>query len=278
MAEAHGLALTAVTGTGPRGRIKAGDVAAHAGLPLPARRERVRSAPVESPKGAATTRSLSRLQQTIAARMAEAKATIPHFQVQTEVHADALLALRAQMRDEATVDPVPSVNDLIVKASALALREFPLANGSFRDDRFELYERINIGIAVAAEEALVVPVITDADTRPLAAIAVESRRLADRVREGSVTPAELVGGTFTVSNLGMFGMTAIYPVINPGQAAILGVGASRAVPVVRGTELSEQQLITLTLSCDHRILYGVEAARFLKRVATILERPLQLLL
>jgi pyruvate dehydrogenase E2 component (dihydrolipoamide acetyltransferase) len=174
---------------------------------------------------------------------------------------------------------VPSVNDLIVKASALALREHPLANGSYRDDgRFELHRLVNVGIAVAAADALVVPTISDADTRSLGSIAAEARRLAERVREGSITPPELSGGTFTVSNLGMFGMTAITPVINVPQAAILGVGASRAVLARVDGAIAERQLMTLTLTCDHRILYGADAARFLSRIRELLEQPLALAL
>jgi pyruvate dehydrogenase E2 component (dihydrolipoamide acetyltransferase) len=210
--------------------------------------------------------------------MAESKATIPHFQIQAEATVDALLDLRAQLKREKTLHPVPSINDLIVKAAGLALREFPLANGTFRDGSFELHEQVNVGIAVAARDALVVPVISAADSRPIAEISTEARRLAERVRDGSVTPPELAGGTFTVSNLEMFGMSAIFPVINPGQGAILGVGASRGVAVIRDGELAEQQLLTLTLSCDHRILYGAEAAQFLGRIVGLLERPLQLLL
>jgi pyruvate dehydrogenase E2 component (dihydrolipoamide acetyltransferase) len=136
---------------------------------------------------------------------------------------------------------------------------------------------VNVGIAVAAQDALVVPTITDADTRSLGAIAREARRLAERVRAGTITPPELSGGTFTVSNLGMFGMTAISPVINLPQAAILGVGATRPVLAREEGEIVERQLMTLTLTCDHRILYGADAARFLATIRDLLEQPLRLL-
>jgi len=200
--------------------------------------------------------------------------------VQTEVAVDAALALRAQLKAMGGEGGVfPSVNDLIVKASALALREHPLANGSYKDGRFELHPRVNVGIAVAAQDALVVPTITDADTRSLSSIASEARRLAGRVRDGSITPPELSGGTFTVSNLGMYGMTAITPVINLPQAAILGVGATRAV-LARDPdgEIVDRRLMTLTLTCDHRILYGADAARFLAAIRELLEQPLRLAL
>jgi pyruvate dehydrogenase E2 component (dihydrolipoamide acetyltransferase) len=223
---------------------------------------------------------LTRLQQIVARRMAEAKSTIPHFQVQTEVAFDAAIALRAQLKAAAEQlgEPAPSLNDLIVKAAAIALRQHPHANGSYKDGHFELHDRVNVGVAVAAEGALVVPTVFDADTKPLTTIAAESRALADKVRSGAVTPAELSGATFTVSNLGMFGMTAITPVINPPQAAILGVGAARAVLQrdAESGEIVDRQLLTLTLSCDHRILYGADAARFLAEIKALLEAPLRL--
>jgi pyruvate dehydrogenase E2 component (dihydrolipoyllysine-residue acetyltransferase) len=298
LARAHGVDLAELDGTGPRGRITRSDVAARAGVELeaPPARACVQTAageatpaaapPAGAPEpGQAPTRELTRIQQPtrtqqlIARRMAEAKATIPHFQVQAEAEFDALLKLRAQLKaDAAETQVVPSINDFIVKACALALRAHPRANGSYRDNRFELHERINIGVAVAADEALIVPTIFDADHRPLADIAAESRRLAERVRDGKVTPPELSGATFTVSNLGMFGMTAITPVINPPQAAILGVGAARELPAIVDGELVLRHRLTLTLSCDHRILYGADAARFLTEIRRALESPLRLML
>jgi len=211
--------------------------------------------------------------------MAEAKATVPHFQVETEVRTDAAIELRAELKRIAGEEPVPSFNDMILRAAALALRVHPKANGSYQDGAFELHDRVNVGMAVAADDALVVPTIFDADKKSLGEIGRDSRRLAARVREGEVTPPELAGGTFTVSNLGMFGMTAIYPVINPPQAAILGVGKSRAV-LQRGEdgEIEDASLMTLTLSCDHRILYGAEAAEFLGVIRDLLESPLRVVL
>jgi pyruvate dehydrogenase E2 component (dihydrolipoamide acetyltransferase) len=192
---------------------------------------------------------------------------------------DAVVALRRSLKEVAAGEPVPSLNDFVVKAVAAALREHPKANGSYRGDAFELHERINVGIAVATEEALVVPTIVDADQKSLGEVGREARRLAERVRSGAVTPPELAGGTFTVSNLGMYGMTAITPVINPPQAAILGVGAVR--DVLRrgaGEEIEDAAMMTLTLSCDHRILYGAEASLFLAAVRGLLEAPLRIAL
>jgi pyruvate dehydrogenase E2 component (dihydrolipoamide acetyltransferase) len=284
--------LEDVAGSGPLGRVTRADVLARAGLsatpsPLPGATVRQPRAPAPTRSAAAEPSSatakgnvqvvqLTRLQTVVARRMAEAKATVPEFQVQTEVIMDAAIAFRAQIK--ASGADAPSFNDLIVKAAALALRRHPRANGSYRDGHFELYTRINVGIAVAAADTLIVPTIFDADQKSLGAISAESRRLAERVREGTITPPELSGATFTVSNLGMYGMSAITPVINAPQAAILGVGAMRPVLARVDGEILDRQLITLTLSCDHRILYGADAAEFLSEVRGLLEQPLQLVL
>ncbi|HET6447972.1 MAG TPA: dihydrolipoamide acetyltransferase family protein [Conexibacter sp.] len=289
LAAAHGVELAALAGTGPRGRVTRADVAAAAGIaapPAPAPAVPAARAPAPAPAASVSRadgveiRELTRLQQVVARRMAEAKATVPEFQVQTEATMDAALALRATLKVAAAAgDVAPSVNDLVVKAAALALRAHPLANGSYKDGRFELHPRVNVGIAVAAQDALVVPTITDADARSLGSIAAEARRLAGRVRDGSITPPELSGGTFTVSNLGMYGMTAISPVINMPQAAILGVGATRTVLARdQDGEIVDRQLMTLTLTCDHRILYGADAAQFLATIRDLLETPLRLAL
>jgi pyruvate dehydrogenase E2 component (dihydrolipoamide acetyltransferase) len=317
IADAHGIDLTSLAGSGPRGRVVRADVIAAAGLPAepPAAAAPARDpAPVPAARAAAdapmavadataagaaaagapaagaaaaggrgaTERvALSRLQQLIARRMAEAKATIPEFQVQTEVEMTAAVGFRAQLKQlaESQSVPAPSLNDLIVKACALCLRRHPRANGSYADGAFELHERVNVGVAVAADDALVVPVIHDADVKMLGQIAAIGRRLAESVRAGTITPPELSGATFTVSNLGMYGMTAITPVINPPQAAILGVGAIRDV-LGRDAdgEIVDRKLLSLTLSCDHRILYGADAATFLAAIKQLLESPLGLAL
>jgi pyruvate dehydrogenase E2 component (dihydrolipoamide acetyltransferase) len=289
LANVHGVALAQIAGTGPRGRITKADVAQVAGIaiagrePIPAPAA-VPPVPTAEPthagtKGSTAVLELSRLQQLIARRMAQAKATVPHFQVQTEAIMDDAIALRSQLRSVAEPEaPVPSYNDMIIKACAIALRGQPRANGSYEDGRFELHSAINVGFAVAADDALIVPTLFDADTKSLGTIARESRQLAERVRSGAVTPPELSGATFTVSNLGMYGMTAITPVINPPQAAILGVGAMREVLARVDGEIVDRTLMTLTLSCDHRILYGADAARFLAEVKSLLQAPLRILL
>jgi pyruvate dehydrogenase E2 component (dihydrolipoamide acetyltransferase) len=310
LARVHGVDLASLHGSGPRGRVMRRDVAAAAGVRLevaaapgiapdytatasvatssPPRVIRPAPPPDERASGAIElaghpapmVRELTRVQQVIARRMAQAQATVPDFQVETEASMDAALGLRAELKDAAVGEEiVPSINDLVVKACALALRSHPLANGSYREDGFELHDRINVGIAVAAEQALLVPTITDADSRSLGSIAGEARRLSESARNGSILPSELSGATFTVSNLGMFGMTAIKPVVNMPQAAILGVGALRSVLARDGEgEIVDRSLLTLTLSCDHRILYGADAARFLSDVRALLEAPMRLVL
>jgi pyruvate dehydrogenase E2 component (dihydrolipoamide acetyltransferase) len=277
IAAAHGIALGELSGSGPRGRVVKSDVIQAAGLaPEPARPSAPMAASPAEPQGGDELVSPTRLQALVARRMAEAKATIPHFQVQTEVEMTAALDFREQLKrvTGAREQPTPSLNDLIVKASALVLRRFPRANGSYVDGGFRLHGRVNVGIAVAARDALVVPVVHDADVRTLGEIAATSRELAAAVRDGSVTPPQLSGATFTVSNLGMFGMTAITPVINPPQAAILGVGAIReALARAADGAIVDRRLLTLTLSGDHRILDGAEAARFLGDIRALLEDP-----
>ncbi len=279
LAEHYSVALDELRGSGPRGRITKTDVLLAADQDAPGRAMPLPVIPTPASGGENGTVELSRSQQLIARRMAESKTTVPHFQVQTEVVMDRALALREEINEALDqTSPWPSINDLIVRASALALRDHPRANGSYRQDRFELHERVNVGVAVAAEDVLVVPTVFDADTKRLTEIAADTRRLAVRVRSGEITPTELSGATFTVSNLGMYGMTAITPVINPPQAAILGVGVIRSILARDAGQVVDRSLLTLTLSCDHRILYGADAARFLATIKQRLERPLMLLL
>ena len=313
MAREMGLELASLQGSGPGGRIVKSDVeaAAQGGgvqaperpaeeAPAPAReREPEPAAPeTETPqvtappppepvvsgngqtaKGDVEVRELSRLQQTIARRMAESKATAPDFQLQAQIDMERCVQLRTELKGSAGEgDVVPSFNDFVVKAAALALREFPRANGSYRDGKFELYSRVNVGIAVAAQEALVVPTVFDADRKSVGQIARDSRALAERVRAGVISPPELSGGTFTVSNLGMYGISNFAAVINPPQAAILAVGALTPTPVVRDRDVVVRHIMGVTLSCDHRILYGADAAEFLGRIRELLEEPLRLAL
>jgi pyruvate dehydrogenase E2 component (dihydrolipoamide acetyltransferase) len=233
----------------------------------------------ETAKGTTTVQELTRLQQVVARRMAESKATAPHFYLQTEIDMSAAVEARARIKAmSAAGEIVPSFNDMVVKACAIALRQHPLANGAYKDGRLELHSRVNVGVAVAAQDALVVPTVFDADRKGLREIAADARSLAGKVRDGSITPPELSGGTFTVSNLGMYGVTNFSAVINAPQAAILAVGAIAEKPVVREGEITTAHMLGVTLACDHRILYGAPAAEFLARIRSLLEEPLSLAL
>jgi pyruvate dehydrogenase E2 component (dihydrolipoamide acetyltransferase) len=227
-----------------------------------------------------TYEELSKLQQVVARRMSESKATAPHFNLQAEIDMTAAVEGRKRLKELAGEgDVVPTFNDMVVKACALALKGFPRANGAYRDGKFELYSRVNVGVAVAAQDALVVPTIFDADKKGLREIATDTRAVAGRVRDGKITPPELSGGTFTVSNLGMFGISNFQAVINTPQAGILAVGALGPKPVVSASgEIVVRQLMGVTLACDHRILYGADGARFLARIRALLEEPLSLAL
>ena len=286
-AAALDVGLGEVHGTGPRGRVTQNDVLRAAGQapvetarPARAPEPIIAASQTESleRKATAERRELSTIQRTIARRMTEAKATVPHFQVSCDVVVDASLRARADLQELLGSDVKgPSLNDFIVRACALALRDHPLVNASFAGDHFDVHQSIHVGMAVASDAGLLVATITDADRRSILAIASEARRLASAVRSATATPAELTGATFTVSNLGMFGMSSIVPVINPPQAAILGVGAAREELWLRDGEVATRQVVTLTLSGDHRILNGADAARFLNDVKALLQRPLLLL-
>jgi pyruvate dehydrogenase E2 component (dihydrolipoamide acetyltransferase) len=304
IAKEKGVDLSAIQGSGPGGRIVKADVKkaassagdGGAGVPRgaeappapstvgdahPAGPAAEGSGPgsPETAKGQVTYEDLSKLQSTIARRMSESKATAPHFYLQAEIDMSRAVEGRARLKLAAgDGEVVPSFNDMIVKACALALREHPRANGAYRDGRFELYSRVNVGVAVAAQDALVVPTVFDADRKGLRQIAAESRALAQKVRDGQVTPPELSGGTFTVSNLGMYGIDNFSAVINTPQAAILAVGAIEERPVVRDGEIVPAQMLGVTLACDHRILYGAPAAEFLAHIRGLLEEPLSLAL
>ncbi|MDX6725046.1 MAG: hypothetical protein QOD73_3450, partial [Solirubrobacteraceae bacterium] len=224
--------------------------------------------PAAAPTGEARVVALSSVERLIARRMTETKATVPEFTIRMTADMSACLEFRQRLRAERR--RAPSLNDMIVKACGLALSRHPRVNGSYRDGEIELHGRVNVGIAVAGEGTLLVPTIFDADSRPLADIARESVRLVESARAGTLTPPELDGGTFTISNLGMFGVEEFSAIINAPQAAILAVGAVRRA--------DGGALMTMTLTCDHRILYGADAAAFLGDVRRYLEEPLTMLL
>jgi pyruvate dehydrogenase E2 component (dihydrolipoamide acetyltransferase) len=295
MARELGLELGGIEGSGPGGRIVKADVQAAAenggaateeapaeAKAEPAEREEpaAKAEPQRGeagPKGQAEIQELTRLQQTVSRRMAESKATAPDFSISLTVDMTQAVELRKRLKEVA--DPAPSFNDMVVKAAATALTEHPRVNGAYRDGKFELYERVNVGVAVAGEDALIVATVFDCDRKSLGQIARDARALAGKVRDKTITPPELSGATFTVSNLGMFGIEQFTAIINPPQAAILTVGKLAKQPAVddSGRIVARDQM-SLSLVCDHRILYGADGAKFLARVKELLEQPLSLAL
>ena len=285
VAEQSGVPLSDVTGTGPGGRIVKADVQAAAGAGAP-EVSVAPVAPVERAEAVAAPASfdsdtpytpvkLSRMRRTIATRLAESKQTIPHFYLSVECEIDRLIELRAQLNAD---DRRISVNDFVVRAAALALVEVPEANVSYTDEALIRYDRVDVAIAVATEGGLVTPLVREADRKELEALSDELRNLATRAREGKLTPKEYQGGGFTVSNLGMYGIESVYPIVNPPQSCILGVGAGEQKPVVRDGALAVGTVMTCTLSADHRAVDGAVGARLLTAIKRRLEDPLEMLL
>jgi len=267
-----GLDLHSLSGSGPGGRIVKADVEG-VGSAAPS----TTTGDEASGRGAVTSTEPSRTQALIARRMAESRATVPSFTLQISVDMTTATTLRSELKASASDgQAVPTINDMVVKACALALREQPQANGAWRDGHFEHYSRVNVGVAVAGPGTLVVPTVFDADTKTLAEISAETGELSERVRSGTITPPQTSGGTFTVSNLGMFGVRSFEAVINTPQAAILAVGAVEQRPAVHDGKIEPRMLMELTLSCDHRILYGADGATLLARIKALLEAPLSL--
>ncbi|MCW3015988.1 MAG: 2-oxo acid dehydrogenase subunit [Solirubrobacterales bacterium] len=290
MARERGIDLSTLTGTGRAGRITIADLhtardpepvtiapASASAPPVTVPRPQPQP-PVTGAKGQVASVDPSRQQVVIARRMAESKATAPEFVISRQVDMEEAFLLREAMRAGAGNAPLPSFNDLVVKASALALHEVPEANAAYRDGRFERYSRVNVGVAVAGDDTLLVPTVVDADRKSLGEIARETRRLAERCRDGTVTPPELAGATFSISNLGMFSIDHFTAVLNPPQAAILAVGALKPSGVVHEGQLVVRRTMWLSLTCDHRILYGAHAAALLNGIVDHLEHPWTLVL
>ncbi len=267
LADQLNVALDEIDGTGPGGRIVVSDVEAAAGG------GEAEAAADGDGRGAPIVVEQSPTQRRIAERMAESRSSIPEFTLEVEIAMEAAATLRDELRDAGRA-PVPSFNDLVVRAAALALRDFPALNASYEPGKSIQHDRINIGVAVDAPDALLVPTIHDADRKPLLSIAAESRRLAEAARERRLAPADLADGTFTVSNLGMFGVRRFHAVINPPQVALLAVGDVAPRPfVAEDGAIVARRSMDVTLSCDHRVVYGAEAARFLERLRELLESP-----
>jgi pyruvate dehydrogenase E2 component (dihydrolipoamide acetyltransferase) len=271
-----GVGLDGIAGSGPGGRIVRSDVRAAQTAPPPAA-----AAPAAAPvaaggRGAVVEMAHTTTQRTIAARMSESRSEIPEFTLEAEFRMSAAAALRNQLK--ATGRPlVPSYNDLIVRAVASALRDFPSLNASYTPGKVLRYERINVGVAIDAGDALLVATIHDTDRKSIFEIAAESRQLAERARSRSLSADELADGTFTVSNLGMFGVRRFQAVINYPQVAILAVGEVAPHPFAEPSgAVSARTTVDVSLSVDHRAVYGAEAARFLQRLRELLENPIEL--
>ncbi len=287
LAQEKQVDLLRVTGSGPDGRIRKADVEAFLAAPpvaAPPATAPTAPAPVPPPMPTAVVAgpeseelALTRLRQAIGRRMTESKTTVPHFYVTTEVDMGAALALRKQINETLPDEQKVSVNDLIVKAAALALRDFPNLNAAFGGDKIIRHKRINVGSAVAVEGGLLTVVQKDTDTSTLSKVAADNRGMIARAREGKMKPDDVEGGTFTVSNLGAFDVDHFIAIINPPDAAILAVGSAREMPVVINGQLAVGTRMKATISADHRVTDGAEAARFMQRFKALLEQPMRLL-
>jgi pyruvate dehydrogenase E2 component (dihydrolipoamide acetyltransferase) len=294
LARERNLDLRVIPGTGPHGRIIARDVER-----IPEARPTVKHAvsladellpaalatPAESPgRPEGEVRPLSRMRKTIARRLTESKQTVPHFYLTIDVDAEALVALRAQINGELAlgaskdqpVDKV-SINDLLIKACGVALKRVPECNAQFTPDALIFHRRVDISVAVSVPDGLVTPVVRNADSKSIVAISREVKDLAKRAQQKKLAPEEMTDGTFSISNLGMFGIDSFSAVINPPEGAILAVGQARDVPVVKDGAVVPGKMLAMTLSCDHRVIDGAVGARFLAEVRRLLERPMQLL-
>jgi len=278
MADESGIDIRLVAGTGPGGRVTKKDIEAYLkAAPAPA----LPSAPAPLPAAAAPEDQavpLTKLRQLIARRMAEAKQTIPHIYISAEIDVAAAMGLRKQINALLPDERKASVNDLVVKAAALALRQFPNLNASFAGDKIIRKGRINVGVAVAVESGLLTVVVKDADQKPLAQIAVEVKAMVGRVRAGKVQAADIEGSTFSTTNLGMYDVEDFGAIINPPEAAILAVGAVREMPVVKDGAIVPGLRMKVTCAADHRVTDGAEVAQFLQAARKNLEEPLRLLL
>jgi len=300
LAHERGLTLRGVKGSGPNGRIIARDLegltaavqapAAPAAAPAaapPAAAAASAAAPAAAAPAALAepeVRPLSMMRKAIARRLTESKQTVPHFYLTIDVDADPLHALREQINADLAIGaeegkaPKISFNDLIIKASAIALRRVPECNAQFTAEAILVHRRVDISVAVAVAEGLVTPVVRDADKKSVHAIAQEVKELAGRAKAKKLRADEISNGTFSISNLGMYGIDAFAAVINPPEGAILAVGQVRREPVVKGDEVVPGRRLSMTLSCDHRVVDGAVGASFLKALRGLIERPMQILI
>jgi pyruvate dehydrogenase E2 component (dihydrolipoamide acetyltransferase) len=280
IAKDRGVNLGEVNGTGPGGRIVKRDVDAAVSMPMAMpSMPRVAAPAILGPAMLkAEDVTPSKLRQTISRRMTASKQTVPHFYVTIEVEMSEALALRSKLNAIVGDEGKISVNDMVIKAAALALTHFPSINASYADTVTKRHGTVNMGIAVALDQGLITVVVNDADRKPLSQIAREARDIATRAKNGRARPEEMQGSTFTISNLGMFGeVDSFTAIINPPEAGILAVGTVRDVPIVRDGQVVPGKTLKITISADHRVTDGAEAAKFMQVVKQNLEEPLRLL-
>ena len=283
LAEERGVSLSAVAGSGTGGRITKKDVEAFIAAPAILALPQIAPAPAVQPglpSFPSTTVPLKRLRAIIGRRMTEAKQRVPHFYVTHEYDMAALLDLRRQVNLTLPDEEKVSVNDFVIKAAALTLREFPNLNASLDESNNQVIQHggVNIGVAVAVEGGLLTVVCRDADRKPIQQISAEVRQMVQRARNGKVRPEDIEGSTFSVSNMGMYDVEHFIAIINPPEAAILAVGSAREVPVVKDGAVVPGLRMKATISVDHRLSDGAEGARFMQALAKYLEEPIRLLL
>jgi pyruvate dehydrogenase E2 component (dihydrolipoamide acetyltransferase) len=278
LAREMGVDLAGLEGSGPEGRIVKEDVLAAAGA-VPAAAARTAAATAPRPTGPSVeVQEPTRMQATIARRMTESKTTVPHFYVTVEARVDEAVRLREQVKDLVPGAEKVTMTDLLTRASAIALTKFPEVNASWVDGHFERKRSVNIGLAVPPAEGmgLLVPVVHDVDRKDLVQISIEARQVIERARSGKPAAGDLEGGTFSISNLGMYGVDEFNAIINPPESAILAVGAIKDAPVVEGGQLRVGKVMRMTLSVDHRVFYGTTAAQFMAEVTRLIENPVSL--
>ncbi|PAP77715.1 pyruvate dehydrogenase complex dihydrolipoamide acetyltransferase [Rubrivirga marina] len=288
MAEEAGLDLGQIPGSGPDGRVVKRDVEGAMGKGAPAQAPAPAAAPAKAPAPAPKPATspveaggqdvrITQMRKTIAKRLAQSKFTAPHFYLTVDVDMRTAIGFREEINGLTEKQGLAKVsyNDLVTKACAAALRRHPMVNASYLEDEgvIRQHDAAHVAVAVAMPEGLITPVVRDADRKGLAQIAAETRELAGRARDGKLDPSEYAGSTFTTSNLGMFGIAEFTAIINPPNACILAIGAIRDVPVVDGGEVVPGKQMTLTLSCDHRVVDGATGAQFLGDVQAMLENP-----
>ncbi|HET8728100.1 MAG TPA: pyruvate dehydrogenase complex dihydrolipoamide acetyltransferase [Alphaproteobacteria bacterium] len=294
LAKDAGIDLAGLKGSGPNGRIVKADVEAATTGAAPkaaaeAKAPAAAAAPAKPPAAGPNAKQLadayglpytevknSGVRKTIARRLTEAKQTVPHFYLTVDCEIDALLKLRKQLNERGDVKL--SVNDLVIKAAALALKKVPAANAAWTDDAILMFDRVDVSVAVATENGLITPIIKAADTKGLSTISVEMKDLAGRAREGKLKPEEFQGGTFSISNLGMYGIKDFAAIINPPQGCILAVGAGEQRPVVKDGALAIATMMSCTLSVDHRVVDGAVGAEYLAAFKKLIEDPLGMML